>query len=181
MPPFTTSYSGPALVCGSAENLLDDCKLAWKIYPGAPVIAVNGAAKHIKAIALYSKHPERLIDRRWLDAQRFHFGTNPSVHADIKSATRPSCVEYWWSGLWGGGGSAWDARKLASEMGFSKVILCGCPLEVGPHIGSASFASFMHRDDVVKDLQIGLEKETEWHKGAYSMSGWTRKVLGEPC
>lgn len=179
-PPYLFRYFGPVLVCGSAVCLYDDLKRAREIFPYALTIAVNGASKLVPAIALYSKHPERFIERRWLDGQRFFFGNYATVHADVKAATRPSCIDYWWSGLWGGGGSAWDARKLAFYMGFSPVVLCGCPLEAGPHVGSHGFASFMHREDVVDAMRKGLEEETEWHRGAYSMSGWTRELLGEP-
>jgi hypothetical protein len=147
------------------------------IYPNAPAIAVNGAAKLIQAVALYSKHPERFIEHRWLDAQRYHFG-NTTVHADVRSATRPACVEYWWTGLWGGGGSAWDARKLATAMGFGPVVLCGCPLIAGPSAGSAGFASFMHREDIAEGFRRDIEMDREWHEGAYSMSGWTAEILG---
>jgi hypothetical protein len=126
---------------------------------------------------LYSKHPDRFIERRWLEAQRFHFGST-HVHADIRAAKRPICVDYWWSGIWGGGGSAWDARKLGASFGFSPVVLCGCPLVSGPHVGSLSFASFMHRDDVVEGFRREIEADKEWHKDAYSMSGWTRELLG---
>lgn len=132
----------------------------------------------VPAIALYSKHPDRFITRRWLTAQLLHFGPT-TVHADQKAALHTDCVQYWWTGLWGGGGSAWDARKLAAGMGFSPVILCGCPLDTSGHVGSHAFGSFMHREDIVEDLREGLAADTEWHEGAFSMSGWTREVLGE--
>ena len=157
---------------------MDDLSRARKIFPEAPIIAVNGAAKIVKAIALYSKHVDRFISRRWLEAQKFHFGPT-TVHADVRSGPRLACVDYWWSGLWGGGGSAWDARKLAAALGFSPVILCGCPMVAGPHVGGLSFASFMHREDVVEGFIRDIKADTEWHKGVYSMSGATRDMFGE--
>ena len=165
-------------MAGSAACLYDDLSRARLKVGDVPVIAVNGAAKLVPAIAIYSKHPERFISRRWLEAQIFHFGPT-IVHADVKAATRPVCVEYWWSGLWGCGGSAWDARKLAVALGFSQIILCGCPLVAGPHVGGLSFASFMHREDVVEGFRREIETDTEWHAGVYSCSGWTREIFGE--
>ena len=178
-PSTSFHYSGPVLVCGSAACLYDDIEQARDRYPDTPIIAVNGAAKLVSAIAIYTKHPERFISRRWLEAQRFFFGDGASVHADVRATSRPVCVEYWWSGLWGGGSSAWDARKLASALGFELVILCGCPLVAGPHVGSLSFASFMHREDIVEEFRCQIEADSEWHEGVCSMSGWTRELLGE--
>lgn len=180
-PPYSFQHTGPVLVCGSAACLYDDLERARKRYPDASVIAVNGAAKLVPAIVLYSKHPERFIERRWLSAQRFFFGDHAVVHADVRAATRPPCIEYWWTGLWGGGGSAWDARKLATVLGFAPIVLCGCPLVAGPHVGSLSFASFMHREDVVDGFRREIEVDTKWHEGVYSMSGWTRELLGGHC
>ena len=178
IPPYPHRHSGPCIVAGSAACLYDDLAKARLKVGEAPVIAVNGAAKLVPAIALYSKHPRRFVERRWLEAQRFHFG-HTTTHADVRSGKRLVCVDYWWSGLWGGGGSAWDARKLAASLGFSPVILCGCPMIAGPHVGGLGFASFMHREDVVDGFLRQIEADTEWHKDVYSMSGATRDILGE--
>ena len=177
-PLYPFSHSGPVLVCGGAQCLFEDIKRARSILGEVPIIAVNGAAKLVPAVAIYSKHPEKFVPRRWLEGQQFHFGKT-TVHADIRASTRPSCVEYWWEGLWGGGGSAWDARKLAAFLGFSPVVLCGCPMIAGPSVGSLGFGSFMHREDITDELYQGLAKDTEWHEGAYSMSGRSRDILGE--
>jgi len=179
-PPYSSCHSGPCIVAGSASCLFDDLKRVQEKYNNLPIIAVNGASKLVSAIALYSRHPERFIERRWLESHRFFFGDEASVHADILATKKPTCVDYWWTGTWGGGGSAWGARKLAAYLGFDLVILCGCPLVAGPHIGGLSFASFMHDEDVIKDLRHGIEKEPEWHDGARSMSGWTAEILGLP-
>lgn len=72
----------------------------------------------------------------------------------------------------------WGARKVAGFMGFGPVILCGCPMETGPYAGNHNLGGFMHRDDVVENLRRGIERETEWHEGVCSMSGWTRGLLG---
>lgn len=180
-PPYLYTHSGPVLVCGNAACLFDDVARARAIFENAPVIAVNGAAKVIQAVALYSKHPERFTAFRWLEAQRFHFGAKPTTHADTRAAGKPPCVDYWWTGLWGGGGSAWDARKLAHFMGYAPVVLCGCPLDPGPYTNGGGIGGFMTDKQVVQDLRDGLARETPWHAGAYSMSGYTRELLGTPC
>lgn len=178
-PSYSFAHSGPVLVCGNAACLFDDVSRARSVVGDVPVIAINGAAKVIKADALYSKHPERFITFRWLDGQQFHFNTTPTIHADTRAKEKPACVDYWWEGIWGGGGSAWDARKLAHYLGFDLVVLCGCPLVPGPYTNGGGIGGYMTDKNVVQDLRDGLEKDSKWHTGAYSMSGWTRELLGE--
>lgn len=63
-------------------------------------------------------------------------------------------------------------------MGFFPVILCGCPLEVGPYMNGSNIGGFMADEKIVESLRIGIEVEPEWHEGVYSMSGWTKELLG---
>ena len=64
-------------------------------------------------------------------------------------------------------------------MGFDKVILCGCPLNAGPYVGNHNLGGFMADENIVKDLRNGIEFDTDWHDGVYSMSGWSKGLLGE--
>lgn len=164
-------------MAGNAFCLHDDLARAWEIYPDAPVIAVNGASRETNAIALYSSHPERMVQHgfEWLRHQRRLFGET-TVHA---SAFVPDCphVEYWWEDARGAGGSAWGARKLAWLLGFDPVVLCGCPLDPGPYVGGHNIGGFMSRRDVVDGFRGDIEADTGWHEGVTSMSGWTRDFL----
>lgn len=66
-------------------------------------------------------------------------------------------------------------------MGFKPVILVGCPLTVGPYVNGSNIGGMMHLPNVVDDMLAGIAVDTEWHDGAYSMSGRTKGILGEPC
>ena len=175
-PPYLFSHSGPVLVCGNAYNLHDDFECAQQLYPDAPVIAVNGAAGEVKACALYSKHPEKMI--QWIKRQR-QFGLGFTVHGSKHKSHCP-WVDHWWPDARGGGGSAWGARKVATLMGFAPVVLCGSPLDPGGY-ASNPIAKLMRREDVIENLRCEIEADTEWHEGVYSMSGFTKKLLGSPC
>ena len=175
-PPYPFSQSGPVLVCGNAFNLHDDFARARQLYPDAPVIAVNGAAGEVKAFALYSKHPEKMP--QWIQRQR-QLGDGFTVHGS-KYKPGCSCIDHWWEDARGGGGSAWGARKVATLMGFYPVILCGTPLDPGGY-ASSPIAKLMRREDVIENLRCEIETDTEWHEGVYSMSGFTKKLLGSPC
>lgn len=163
------------IVAGNAWCLPDDLDAALRLYPKAPIIAVNGAAREVNAIGVYSKHPERFITQRWLHHQRRKFGET-TVHGS--RITEHPHVEYWWPDAWGGGGSAWDARKIAHFMGFDPVILCGCPLMTGPYVGNHGLGGRMMETDIVSDLAEQLARDKDWHEGAYSMSGVTKEILG---
>ena len=76
--------------------------------------------------------------------------------------------------------SSW-LRKVASLVGFDSVVLCGCPLSLGPYVGNHNLGGLMHRVDVVDNLFGQIEADTAWHEGVYSCSGRTKELLGEPC
>lgn len=145
-----------------------------------PRIAVNGAARDVRAFALFSYHPKRFVEYGydWIAKQRKRFGNGFTVHA---SAFVEGCpfVHHWWEGARGGGGSAWGARKLAKLMGFDPVILCGCPMEPGEYFGHRP-GMIMAKQEQHDFLRGFIEAEPEWHAGCYSMSGWTRELLGFP-
>ncbi|KKK62181.1 hypothetical protein LCGC14_3006910 [marine sediment metagenome] len=157
-PPYRVEHSGTVLVCGNASCLSDDLERSQSFFPDAPIIAVNGASREVKAFALFSQHPERFVQfgHEWIRRQnKFH---------------------YWWD-IELGGGSAWGARKMAHYMGFDTVILCGCPLEIGNY-ASGQPGMLMTRKNVIDDLRFSIERDVKWHGGVYSMSGWTKEFLG---
>ncbi len=167
------SCSGPCIIAGNAWNLHEDLEAARAIFGDVPVIAVNGAAREVKAFALYSRHPTRFTEPsfRWEQHQRRLFHDEFTTHSYIEPA------DYVWPDTGGMGGSAWGARKLAWLMGFDPVILCGCPLEIG---GYTNFRPgvMMSKQYVIDGLRNGIVSEPEWFDGVYSMSGWTKSFLG---
>lgn len=175
-PPYRVGHSGTVLVCGNAFCLSDDLERSRSFFPDAPIIAVNGASREVEAFALFSQHPERFVKfgHEWIRRQR-KFHNDFTIHASGKGEL--TYIDYWWS-IKPGGGSAWGARKMARYMGFNTVILCGCPLEIGNYISDKP-GLLMTRQDVIDGLRSSIERDVEWHNGVYSMSGWTRELLGE--
>lgn len=181
-PPYPCRHSGPVLVCGNAWCFHDDLQRARTLFPEAPCIAINGAAKEVKALVLYSWHPDRFIERphAWIEKQRAYFGGGFSVHGARPYPEMP-WVEHWWHCTKkGGGGSAWGARKMAWLMGFDPVVLVGCPLVPGPYVNGGGIGGFMLKDHIVQSYVDQIKKDRDWHAGAYSMSGETRRILGAP-
>jgi hypothetical protein len=176
VPAYPAHHAGPVIVAGSAWSLHDDLARAWKIYPGTPVIAVNGAAREVKALAIVTQHPQNLTAPgcEWIRHQRRLFGDGFAVHSNAPG----DGVDYVWD-LPNRGGSAWLARRIAGLIGFSQVILCGCPMEPGAYTIGHNLGGYMHRQDVVDELFRQIERDREWHAGAVSMSGRTGELL--PC
>jgi hypothetical protein len=179
-PPCSIKYSGPVFVAGNAWCLHDDIETAKEIFGNAPVIAVNGASREVQAIALFSYHPQRFIEKgcEWIRHQKRLFGNGFTVHASRHETGMPF-VDHWWEDARGGGGSAWGARKLAWLLGFDTVVFVGCPLSPGNYAGHRP-GMIMTRDDIIEPYRKDIEADTEWHEGCYSMSGWTRKFFGCP-
>lgn len=179
-PPFFLSmntyplkHSGPCIVAGNAWTLPDDLERARKIFPDAPIIAVNGASREVKAFALASQHPQNFTGARWVHHQRRLFGDGFATHSH---ELHPN-VDYQWD-VRLGGGSAWMARKIAGLMGFNTVVLVGCPLSPGNYANHRP-GILMTKQNVVDELLRQIEADKDWHKGCYSMSGRTRDILGE--
>lgn len=178
-PPFSLACSGPCIVAGAAWCLHDDLAAARAALGDVPVIAVNGAAREVKAFALYSMHPERFVQTgyRWLAAQERLFGPGAAVHGSNRARNGPMFhVKHWWPEL-PGGGSAWAARKIAWLMGFDPVVLCGAPLDPGGYAGY-KLGELMTQAPVIERYRQQIEADPEWHEGASSASGWTKQLLG---
>lgn len=179
-PPYPFRHSGPCVVAGNALCLNDDLVKARVLFPDAQVVAVNGAAREVRALALFSYHPERMVlyGYDWIRHQR-RINDKFTVHGS-KFVEDCPWVQYWWEDARGGGSSAWGARKLAWLMGFDPVILCGCPLEPGPYAGYRPGMA-MTKMEVIEPYRLEIRSDTDWHDGCFSMSGWTKEFFGEPC
>lgn len=176
-PPHSFIHTGPCIIAGSAWCLHEDLQLARTYFGKAPVIAVNGAAREIKALALFSQHPERFVEygHEWIRKQS-KFGDDFTVHASGEGDL--PYVDHWWPQIRRCGGSAWGARKLATMLGFSPVVLCGCPMTTGLYVRGHGLGGLMMRPNVVDELWRQLESDVEWHEDCISMSGRTRELLG---
>lgn len=177
MPPYPLTHSGPCIVAGSAWCLGHDLEKARAVLGDVPVIAVNGASREVRAVALFSQHYERLLSSRWIHHQQRRFGDDFTVHSVGDHG--PEYVHHWWP-IRRAGGSAWGARKVAALIGFDPVVLCGCPMQTGPYVAGHSIGGLMQREEVVSELRRQIKADRAWHEGCLSISGWTRDLLGTP-
>lgn len=188
-PPYPLAHSGTVLVCGFGPGFYDDLARARALRPDAPVIAVNEACKAVRAFAIFTLHPEKL--GRFRALQDLHFGAGHyTCHTGGKKCAhvgRSPLLDYGWPEANGGGTSAWAAQIMAKLMGFEERILVGAPLVHGDYADKSPAKGFkegkQRRDgkgEVLACYRAFVERDTDWHEGCYSMSGWTAGLLGMP-
>lgn len=126
------------------------------------------------------------------------------VHAGWVRLEEAPRAEYpmvtdWWSGVSSGATSAGKAVNIARKMRFDKVVLCGCPLDSSGYFNPSETLK-MQREywNHGKSARVGLEQdadnrtvvryrekfkllaETVWQGRVFSMSGYSRQLLGAP-
>lgn len=183
IPEYQERHSGVCIVLGSAWTAHDDLKKALGVYPGAFLVGVNRSVEHYRCDMMVA------IDRNnaqsWKETHVEKFGP-VKLHGGRQGACGGLEAYPWYDYFWpelqyGGGTSSMLAARIAMAVGFDKVILCGAPLSNGPYLDG--------EDDWSRRNQNALNSyRGPWrkamHKGeifgkVYSMSGWTRELLGD--
>lgn len=189
---YEISHAGQtAFVCGSAPCLIPEFATALSMRPEAFIIAINEAASGVWAHTLVSYHCEK-----------FDYFKSLSQNPNIKSHTGKGYrdpkeeiqVDYRWDGIKIGATSAGDAIQIAAKMGFSEIIMIGCPMN-----GGDGYFKKTHDDAIcprfgAKSTILGENKGMiDSHKATLhsiaqsmdlsmvrSMSGYSSEVFGKP-
>lgn len=174
-------------MAGFGATLFDDMARLEAVRPGLPVIAVNMAAAHVPAFALFSMHQEADKLGVWTQMQRDAFGDPFEVHSCCKadmeqhSKRHYPWVTHWHDGVMHKGSSGWAAARLALKLGFEEVILCGVPMEpVNYADGRLAWYFRSAQSNALSVFRKAIELDTPTRTRCFSMSGWTREILGEP-
>jgi hypothetical protein len=191
------------LVVGSAPGLYADLAAAQALCEDFEVMLINGAGAAVEhAQHLLAGHTDKADAFVAARDAAFPFAAPYAVHAtfvDRKSAEPPASpvVTRWWpqSRFSSGATSAGKAARIGLAMGFDRVILCGCPMDgsgyfPGESTGIPQLRACQRVGDPAKQQASTIrryrERMAELAKGefkgqVFSMSGWTREVLGAPC
>lgn len=169
------------LVLGSALRLMDDANAALDLAPVDGIVAVKGAGAVWPGDldAWVGLHPEMMLEDMRLRAFR---GYPPAklvyVHdkASLDSPKFDRRIDYLFPGQTKSGSSGLFGIKVALELGFDRVVLCGVPLV--REAGKIDKGEIWHGADSFK---AGW-KQALPHIAPFvrSMSGWTRELLGAP-
>lgn len=189
-------------VVGSAPCLFEDLAAAKTLYWDYEIMLVNGActavedAQHV--LAGHTAKSEIFAEER---RKRFPNAKPWKLHANWalpkNRAGQYPCDEFpsvtdWWEGAFSTGAtSAAKAARIGLAMGFAPVILCGCPMDGSGY--SPAEAKIKHDCARIGDRgaqmapiiesykrKMALLAKGEFRGKVYSMSGFTRAVLGQP-
>lgn len=200
---------GTILVVGSAPCLFDDVKRALQLRPFASLMLVNGACTAIEnAEHVLAGHEEkaeffaRERKARFPNAPpwRLHACSHPHRMACAKQLF-PSVTDWWPHETGTGATSASKGAKLAFLLGATEVVLCGCPMDqpgyfegeakvpqhimcqrIGDHGIAKGLGIPVQETRIIKAYRTRFAELAagEFKNRVYSMSGFTRQLLGQP-
>ena len=189
---YPRRHRGTALIVGSAACVFDDIRNA-KV-PDPVYIGINEGVGVVPCLHLVTQHPEHIQKFLKLHREAHPGHPDPVVHCPAPTETEERLygewVDFWWNDARIPATSAAAGIVVTVGMGFSPVVLCGCPLNGGGY--------YRPVEDVPGDPRIGLREPGDDLLEAYqarfkavfsrltyrhvrSMSGFTREVLGGPA
>lgn len=191
------------LVVGSAPGLYADLAAAQALCDDFEVLLVNGAGAAVEtAQHLLAGHTDKAEEFVKARDTAFPLAAEYRVHAtyDCRRGRSPlgdyPSVTDWWpqAQFSSGATSAGKAARIGFALGFDRVILCGCPMDgsgyfPGESAGIGQLKACQRIGDPAKQAASTIrryrERMAELAKGefkgrVFSMSGFTREVLGAP-
>jgi len=162
-----------ALILGGASCVWEDVEAALDLAEFDCIIAANDVGAHWSGPLDHwvSLHPEKL--NGWLRARRekgYPDGFTTWSHKKQAGCNVDRATDDW------KGSSGLFAVKVARELGYERIVLCGVPLNAeGAHFFDAkpwkAFQGFRNG---------WLNHRAEIAPYVRSVSGWTREILGAP-
>lgn len=159
-----------ARVLGHGWSLLEDLEAYGG--PHDVTVAVNRAAISYTGHVDHwvTLHPEKL--RHWKMMRAAAGGSDGYV---TWSRREPRLVHRIAPHVWGGGSGLLAVRVALEEIGADRVVLCGMPMDNGPHCGESD--DWGQADRFRPDWE---GRAPNLRGRVVSMSGWTRELLGGP-
>lgn len=165
------------LVLGGAKCLWDDISTVFDMMTPEGTIAVNDAIAHYAqpltmAVTL---HHEKMP--AWRE-QRARNGFAPALE-HIGHEMAPGidrAIDYRFPGMTGSGSSGLFAVKAAIEAGFDRIVLAGVPMDPK----QAHFFDAKQWHEFMSFLPGWENAMPHIRHRVRSVSGWTKKMLGEP-
>ena len=196
LPSIAGSYQGRGLVvCGDGACVWDDlerlgarCNVGRgkvRAPDGWDFMVVNKLGETFPGRILHWYSNEAKLLVKFIEARRAEyrseFNTQFETHSNHRGAK-------WHWPLGGHGTSGLGACLVGILLGYDRLVLCGMPLDDGPHNGEPHWRKCRFKTaevaDQVNGAMPGHWKRAKDHafKGRVkSMSGRTRDWFGEPC
>lgn len=185
--------AGVLLVVGTAPCVHDDIAAALALRSGADKLLINEAAGVIEVaqhvLAGHCYHADYYMRFR---ARAFPSAPPVLVHASYRNGREmPKAVTHRWRGVATGGTSAWKAVRIGKALGYDEIILCGCPMEATGYAPETAKSGVPHdcmrfgKPDNIRKFDNYRNtfkvRATEEGERVFSMSGWSRQILGVPA
>lgn len=193
--------TGAAIVVGSAPCLHEDLERALELYPFAFITTVNGACVEIEDIDVvvcgHTSKAKIFVAAReaaFPDGKPYQVWANYGSSACRQEQHR--CVTKWFGPEFSTGAtSAAKAVRMLISLEYYPVIMCGCPLDGSGYFeGESRKGKGISHDcrrvgdpdqnahRTIRNYRDKFERlaKGEFKGKVFSMSGLTRKWLGEP-
>jgi len=185
------------LAVGSAPCLFDDVQAALELYPDASLMLINGACtafRHAEHVLSGHTNKSRLFKEERAKAFPDHppYRMHATLSYPAQRQENPDITDWWGQDKVTGATSAGKAARIGLALGYDRVILCGCPLDAdaGYWNGEAKVPHDCERFDTpnnprrvitrYRDKMAVLAKQEPFKSQVFSMSGYSRSVLGGP-
>lgn len=173
-----------AVCLGGARGVWDDL-LAWEAMYGRPwdglVVCCNDVGAHWPRQMHHwcTLHPEKFAAWEALRRQQnlpLRYETWSRIQRPRNAVAVHHAIQ-----PWGGGSSGMLAVQVAVELGCTRVVMCGIPMDDGPHFTeSAEFSLKQHWKAVAGHWKAWVRGTARMLGRVRSMSGRTRELLGAP-
>lgn len=174
------------VVCGGAHTIWDDLDALSGLRGahwlpntltggGCAVMAVNDIGMYLPFHVehWYSNHGKNL--KAWQAVRELHFSPAKRLHTTARAASNAGLdVERWDTPSSGSSGLC--ACWVADALGYSEIVLCGVPLDNGPHFFDRRSTNFEYQGNDTVLAQLARELGSKLR----SLSGRTRDAFGPP-
>lgn len=193
MPEIAGKYAGKCLaICGDAACVWDDLErlgfrynhMRGKVYrDGWDILTINKLIETMPAHVEHAYSNEPSILAKYIAARRPEYAAefNGPVHTH---SCNPGARHQW---PWGGHAtSGLGASLVGYGLGYDLSVLCGVPLDDGPHNGEPPWRRCAFTNEAASS--VGDDTNRYWKRArdlafkgkVKSMSGRTREWLGSP-
>lgn len=182
IPKIAGRYRGGCVVCADASCVWGDlerfgCRSGNGVEKfGWDFLTVNRLVETFPGRVEHAYSNSGAVLNRFIAARRQEY-----INEFPVIATHSRDTETNWKWPWNGGGTSGLGGTLtAIALGYDKIVLCGMPLDDGPHNGEPPWRKTCFYIEV-PEMDIHWKRAAEFFRGKItSMSGRTRDWFGEP-
>lgn len=173
IPDIAGTYSGTLVICGGGKTFWNDYERAMNMVGKCDTMAVNISSMFVPNLthmfSLHHRHISHL--KAWRDVE---YAEKKVICHAIKEYPN---TDYAWKLAMAASTSGLMAVVLGWILGYRKFILCGVPMDNSGYYYKPEFNETF--PDPVSQRDIG-NIQTRFGDMVRSMSGNTKKILGEP-